>query len=241
MAKKQEKIVVIIPAHNEADTIGMLLRSLQLLKHDGVIHEIITVDDGSTDNTGKIARDYGAEVVRLPRNSGKTFTAYTGLKEAEKIKATIVVTLDGDLAPVRREQIEKLVKPVLERQCDMSIGNVREGFYRALSGQRAIRVSALRNIPERVVDYYAGVKNGKMRRRVGFGLENALNRGIQNTFWVDTWFETFRRHAERFNESAELEMEIPSILAKRLRKASETVKKHKQEEAQARKRKRRRK
>ena len=81
----------MIPAFNEANSIGELLR--KVIKVD-VFKEIIVVDDGSTDNTYMIAKKFGIKVIKHEVNKGKGAAIIIGLKEA---KGDIVIVQDADL------------------------------------------------------------------------------------------------------------------------------------------------
>lgn len=75
-----KKISVIIPAYNEEDWIDLPLKSLKEQEFDGN-YEVIVVNNASTDNTGEIARKYGAEVVEEPEK-GCTRACQTGFESA---------------------------------------------------------------------------------------------------------------------------------------------------------------
>ena len=81
---------VIIPALNEAQAIGQVVRDLIALYPD---YEILVVDDGLTDNTGELAALAGARVVRHDWNKGYGASLRTGCRAA---KGEIVVCFDGD-------------------------------------------------------------------------------------------------------------------------------------------------
>lgn len=83
-------VSVIIPAHNEAETIGDLVRSIQTLYPD---YEIIVINDGSGDNTGKVAGDAGAIVYSHPYNIGNGAAIKSGIRIAS---GDIMVFMDGD-------------------------------------------------------------------------------------------------------------------------------------------------
>jgi len=173
-----EKIVVIIPAHNEERTIGPLVESLQRIKSDGIIHNIVVVDDGSTDKTAKFAKENQAKVLSLKKNSGKAFAFYKGAQEARKQGATILVMLDADLKPIHnKEKIENLLRPVVNKQVPMAIGQVH-GDSITFSGQRAIRMSALEPLfrGNQKWETYFGIKKGRFNSRAGYALELALNK-----------------------------------------------------------------
>lgn len=81
---------VIIPAYNEAEVIAAVIAGL---KGAGSWHEIIVVDDGSTDATAEHARRAGATVVRHPYNKGNGAAVKTGLRRAA---SEFVLIMDGD-------------------------------------------------------------------------------------------------------------------------------------------------
>jgi len=81
---------VVIPAYNEAESIGSVVRALTEV---GPWREILVVDDGSTDATGDQARDAGADVLRHPYNKGNGAAVKTGLRRAS---GEFIVIIDGD-------------------------------------------------------------------------------------------------------------------------------------------------
>jgi glycosyltransferase involved in cell wall biosynthesis len=81
---------VVIPAFNEAAAIACLLRDL---RHVAAWHELLVVDDGSSDDTGANAMSAGARVIRHPYNLGNGAAVKTGIRQAT---GTFVLILDGD-------------------------------------------------------------------------------------------------------------------------------------------------
>lgn len=81
---------VVIPAFNEAAAIACVLRDL---RHVAAWHELLVVDDGSSDDTGANAMSAGARVIRHPYNLGNGAAVKTGIRQAT---GTFVLILDGD-------------------------------------------------------------------------------------------------------------------------------------------------
>ena len=89
--KTKRKPIVIIPAYNEEKLIGRVLRRL---KTQAV--EIVVVDDGSKDNTGKVAKEFGVTVLQHRINLGKGAAMKTGIEFAIRLKPDFVIFMDGD-------------------------------------------------------------------------------------------------------------------------------------------------
>ncbi|RLF77507.1 glycosyltransferase family 2 protein [Thermococci archaeon] len=111
---KGKRISVIIPAYNEAKRIGKVLSKIPEF-----VDEVIVVDDGSEDNTFEVAKNHGAEVIRLEENQGKGAAMREGIK---KISGDVVVFMDAD-GQHNPEEIEKLVSPILKGEADFVIGS----------------------------------------------------------------------------------------------------------------------
>lgn len=111
-------VSVIIPARNEAKSISSLIPKIKE-SLSGFPHEIIVVDDGSEDGTGKIARSNGTVVVCHAKNLGKGAAMRTGLETA---RGDIVVFLDGDGAHDPQD-IPMVIRPILEAKADLVIGS----------------------------------------------------------------------------------------------------------------------
>ncbi len=84
-------VCIIIPAHNESKTIGSLVGSLREKEWD-----VIVVDDGSTDATGRIAEESGAIVIRHDQKNGKGLSLQKGFKYAIDHNYDGVIIMDGD-------------------------------------------------------------------------------------------------------------------------------------------------
>ena len=88
---------VVMPAYNEEGGIGPSLQELQEVL-SGLDYELIVVDDGSVDDTARIAEEAGATVLRQPENRGYGASLKTGIRAA-KHDRIVITDADGNFAP----------------------------------------------------------------------------------------------------------------------------------------------
>lgn len=117
-------ISIIIPAHNEAATIGELIKKIKEFYPD---FEIIVINDGSTDDTGTIAKDLGAIVYSHPYNIGNGAAVKSGIRIAS---GEILVFIDGDGQHDPRD-IGRMLDYFPEY--DMVVGSRRNGGQASIS------------------------------------------------------------------------------------------------------------
>ncbi|GEQ85325.1 glycosyl hydrolase [Patiriisocius marinistellae] len=110
-------IKVIIPAYNEADSIGLVINDIP-----ATVDEVIVVSNGSTDNTEAVATNAGATVL-IEEKMGYGYACLKGIRhvESSKKKADIVVFLDGDYSDYP-QQLTELVEPIINNNIDFVIG-----------------------------------------------------------------------------------------------------------------------
>lgn len=116
------KLIIQIPCFNEAETLEIALNDLP--KHiDGIdTIEYLIINDGSKDNTVEVARKWGVHyVVDLKRNKGLAKGFMAGLDACLRNGADIIVNTDAD-NQYCADDIEKLVRPILEGKTDIVIG-----------------------------------------------------------------------------------------------------------------------
>lgn len=121
---KKPIIKVIIPAYNEEDSIGLVLKDIPK-----IVNEVIVVSNGSTDLTAEVAKSAGATVLHED-NRGYGYACLKGLSHIANTdpKPEIVVFLDGDYSDYP-EQLTDLVAPIIERNYDFVVG-AREKRFR---------------------------------------------------------------------------------------------------------------
>lgn len=116
------KLIIQIPCYNEAETLTIALNDLP--KHIDGIDEIeyLIINDGSKDDTVKVAKEWGVDyVVNFKCNRGLAKGFMAGLDACLRNGADIIVNTDAD-NQYCGEDIEKLVRPILEGKADMVIG-----------------------------------------------------------------------------------------------------------------------
>jgi glycosyltransferase involved in cell wall biosynthesis len=115
------RTAALIPAFNEADTIGAVLAGLR-----GVVDHALVVDDGATDGTGEAAREAGAEVIVHPANEGKGRAIRTGLDALTRGGFTHALLLDGDMQHLPSEG-SRLLDEADASGADLVLGERRFG------------------------------------------------------------------------------------------------------------------
>jgi hypothetical protein len=113
------RLLVIIPAYNEEDSLGRVIRSVRQAVPKA---DIVVINDGSTDATPQIAEGYGARVASLPYNQGIGSAMQTGFMLARDRGYDIAIQVDGDGQHDPRE-IPELVNALLGSQVDVVIGS----------------------------------------------------------------------------------------------------------------------
>lgn len=118
-SSKNAKVVVMIPAYNEAANIGRVIQAVPR-EIEGVENvRVMVMDDHSSDNTAEVAREAGADYVfRQKRNSGLGANFKKGVDIALGMGADVIVNIDGD-GQFNARDIPKLIKPILDNEADM--------------------------------------------------------------------------------------------------------------------------
>ena len=111
------KITVGIPAYNEEKNIAKIIVKLKKM-----VDQILVCDDGSTDSTCAIAESLGAIVIKHPKNLGYGSAIRSIFLKAREINSEVLVTIDAD-GQHKIEDVNKIIKPIVDGQADISIGS----------------------------------------------------------------------------------------------------------------------
>jgi glycosyltransferase involved in cell wall biosynthesis len=180
----RDAVNLVIPAHNEAEHIASIVRTAL---RASLVGRVILVDDGSTDGTAEAAAaaDSRLEVLRTQVNQGKAAALLLGIEAAG---SDLIAFIDADLIGLRPEHIDDLIRPVLQDECDMTLGLFRGGRLRTdlahrttpyLSGQRCLRWGAFRDTPLLArARYGAEVALSLHARRCGLRVQSVAWNGV---------------------------------------------------------------
>jgi len=111
------KIVVMIPAYNEESFIGEVIKKIH--KNIPENAKILVINDGSRDNTLEVAKSAGADkIISHKENKGLGVAFKTGIENALKMDADIIVGIDAD-GQFNSEDISRLIQPIIDKKADM--------------------------------------------------------------------------------------------------------------------------
>jgi len=118
MDESQKRVSVIVPVFNEEKTVASVVEAL--LAH-GLIHEVICVNDGSTDQSQNILEGFGQKIllINLTQNQGKGSAMAEGIKRA---KSEVIAFFDADLTNLSPDHITTLLAPILKNRAQIVLG-----------------------------------------------------------------------------------------------------------------------
>jgi len=154
------RTLIIVPAHNEAQSIATAIRDLQTHVPWA---DVVVVDDGSSDQTRSVAESCGVTVLKLPCNLGVGGAVQTGYMFAARNGYDVAVQFDGD-AQHRAEDIPALIEPLLDDRADLVVGsrllsNQRDGFEPLrFVGSRVLSLLVSAILHKRITDPTSGFR-----------------------------------------------------------------------------------
>jgi glycosyltransferase involved in cell wall biosynthesis len=146
------RCLAIVPAYNEEQSVGAVVREIAAVEQD---FEIVVIDDGSADGTALAAQAAGATVIKLPFNLGIGGAVQTGYQFARDRGFDLAVQVDGD-GQHDPGELGRLIEPILDGRADLVVGTrfAEGGGYRG---------TPLRRLGIR---FFAAVVSMLMRQRV---------------------------------------------------------------------------
>lgn len=112
------KLLVVVPAYNEEEKIGRVVRGL----FEQGLNNVLVIDDGSRDKTSILAKDSGAVVLKHKINRGQGAALETGHEYARQNNADLVIDFDGD-DQFNPADISGALEKIEEGECDVVLGS----------------------------------------------------------------------------------------------------------------------
>jgi glycosyltransferase involved in cell wall biosynthesis len=187
------KLIIQIPCYNEAETLAVALSALprEVPGFDKV--EWLIIDDGSTDETIKVAQENGADhIVRHIRNQGLARAFMTGIREAVRFGADVIVNTDAD-NQYNADDIPSLTQPIIKGQADIVVGarpidsiNHFSSIKKIMQkmGSRVVRAASRTDIPDATSGFRAMSRDAAQQLVVfndyTYTLETIIQAGQKN-------------------------------------------------------------
>jgi len=189
-----KKLLVAIPAYNEEEKIGEVIKNIPG-KLSGVseVH-VLVIDDGSTDNTAKIAVDLGAKVIKNYFNMGYGVAFGKGLQYALDYNFDLMVSIDGD-AQFDPKDIPKLIKPIIENDADLVTASrfIHKSYYPKMPlfkfwGNKLMSILISKLVSEKFYDVSCGFRAYSQKTLLSLNLHGRF------TFSQETFIDlSFKR------------------------------------------------
>jgi len=151
------KITIGLPTFNEEKNIGKIINDLKK-----EYESIIVCDDGSTDSTYEILKNLDVDIIKHEKNMGYGAAINSIFKRSQEIESDILVTFDAD-GQHRIEDIESVIKPILEKKSDISIGSRFLNSKNNVPGYRKVGIKIITHvtnssIKEKITDSQSGFR-----------------------------------------------------------------------------------
>ena len=169
------KLIIQIPCYNEEETLAITLNELPRKVSGFDIVEWLIIDDGSTDDTVRIAKENGVDhVIQHTSNQGLAKGFMTGLEGCLSFGADVIVNTDAD-NQYDAKDIPALTKPIIENRADIVVGarpiqNIKhfspaKRFFQKF-GSWVVRLASNTNIPDAPSGFRAISRNAALQLMV---------------------------------------------------------------------------
>lgn len=185
-----KKVIVQIPCHNEVATLPAVLADIPRAIAGVANVEVLVIDDGSTDQTARVARELGVEhVISHPYRRGLAAAFQTGVNTALTLGADVIVNTDGD-NQYPQADIPKLIAPLLRNEADVVIGDRQTATIEHFSllkrllqawGSWVVRQASGTQVPDATSGFRAYTREAALRlnlfTRYTYTLETIIQAG----------------------------------------------------------------
>ncbi|MGL1862007.1 MAG: glycosyltransferase [Pseudodesulfovibrio sp.] len=187
------KLIIQIPCFNEEETLGVTLKELPREVEGFDTVEWLIIDDGSTDRTVEVAKEYGVDhVISHLHNRGLAYGFMNGLAACLELGADVIVNTDADNQYCAQD-IPTLTKPVVEKKADIVVGarpiseiqhfSPIKKFLQKM-GSWVVRQASNTDIPDAPSGFRAISRDAAMRMNVfnsyTYTLETIIQAGQKN-------------------------------------------------------------
>lgn len=209
--EKYPYVIIFIPAHNEEGSIRNIIKKIQKnyinIEDRGYWVEIMVVDDGSSDQTVKIARDAGVKkIVSHPINRGLGAATRTGLQRAYEMDADVAVKIDADFQH-DPDDIDKVIRPILEDKADCVFGT-------RLTGGVEYKMPLYRSVGNRFFSWLVSVLTGLKITDAQTGLMAFSARYLKDFEIIADYNETQQLIMDAWRRHMRI-IEVPVVFHKR--------------------------
>ncbi len=162
---------MIIPAYESEKTVGRVIDELRAALPEARADDILVVDDGSSDDTGHVARERHARVVRQSHNQGKGAALVRGFEEAQALGYDVALTVDADGQHPAASAREILLASADPRDLVLGVRNLaRDGAPRANRFSNGISNFFLSSFARRAfLDTQCGLRRYPVRETLALG------------------------------------------------------------------------
>ncbi|MBB6446975.1 glycosyltransferase family 2 protein [Bacillus benzoevorans] len=132
------QVIVFLPAYNEEQSIGAVIKNIPRNFHDKVNVKVLVIDDGSKDATVEVSKRAGADyIVSFPKNQGLGAAVRAGLRECFERGADIGVMIDAD-GEYPADYIPHLLQPIFQGEADYTMGSRFLGTIKGMKLHRRL-------------------------------------------------------------------------------------------------------